>query len=45
MKRMAVNPWEWPKQYQFNGCNSHTDTDHRQLRIGTTLSRAVTSAL
>ena len=27
------------------GCNSHTDTDHRQLRIGTTLSRAVTSAL
>ena len=28
-----------------DGCNSHTDTDHRQLRIGTTLSRAVTSAL
>ena len=27
------------------GCNSHTDTDHCQLRIGTTLSRAVTSAL
>ena len=30
---------------QWNGCNSHTDTDHCQLRIGTTLSRAVTSAL
>ena len=30
---------------QWKGCNSHTDTDHRQLRIGTTLSRAVTSAL
>ena len=29
----------------LNGCNSHTDTDHCQLRIGTTLSRAVTSAL
>ena len=27
------------------GCNSHTDTDHCQLRIGTTLSRVVTSAL
>ena len=26
-------------------CNSHTDTDHCQLRIGTTLSRVVTSAL
>ena len=24
-----------------NGCNSHTDTDHCQLRIGTTLSRVV----
>ena len=30
---------------QSNGCNSHTDTDHCQLRIGTTLSRVVTSAL
>ena len=30
---------------QRNGCNSHTDTDHCQLRIGTTLSRVVTSAL
>ena len=29
----------------MNGCNSHTDTDHCQLRIGTTLSRVVTSAL
>ena len=30
---------------QSIGCNSHTDTDHCQLRIGTTLSRVVTSAL
>ena len=30
---------------EFIGCNSHTDTDHCQLRIGTTLSRVVTSAL
>ena len=30
---------------QWIGCNSHTDTDHCQLRIGTTLSRVVTSAL
>ena len=30
---------------QRDGCNSHTDTDHCQLRIGTTLSRVVTSAL
>ena len=30
---------------KWNGCNSHTDTDHCQLRIGTTLSRVVTSAL
>ena len=30
---------------EINGCNSHTDTDHCQLRIGTTLSRVVTSAL
>ena len=30
---------------ETNGCNSHTDTDHCQLRIGTTLSRVVTSAL
>ena len=29
----------------YIGCNSHTDTDHCQLRIGTTLSRVVTSAL
>ena len=34
-----------PGGLQTFGCNSHTDTDHRQLRIGTTLSRAVTSAL
>ena len=31
--------------YESHGCNSHTDTDHCQLRIGTTLSRVVTSAL
>ena len=30
---------------ETKGCNSHTDTDHCQLRIGTTLSRVVTSAL
>ena len=36
----AADRWE-----ETIGCNSHTDTDHRQLRIGTTLSRAVTSAL
>ena len=32
-------------RYHSFGCNSHTDTDHCQLRIGTTLSRVVTSAL
>ena len=32
-------------EYERIGCNSHTDTDHCQLRIGTTLSRVVTSAL
>ena len=35
----------YPEPCESIGCNSHTDTDHRQLRIGTTLSRAVTSAL
>ena len=33
------------ESYESYGCNSHTDTDHCQLRIGTTLSRVVTSAL
>ena len=31
--------------YHSYGCNSDTDTDHCQLRIGTTLSKVVTSAL
>ena len=35
----------WHADNQCYGCNSHTDTDHCQLRIGTTLSRVVTSAL
>ena len=35
----------WSTNSVWFGCNSHTDTDHCQLRIGTTLSRAVTSAL
>ena len=41
-------PLQWGRvlmNAETNGCNSHTDTDHCQLRIGTTLSRVVTSAL
>ena len=42
LELVKTEPWITRNTF---GCNSHTDTDHCQLRIGTTLSRVVTSAL
>ena len=44
-KGLSTKEQQYDPTSIINGCNSHTDTDHCQLRIGTTLSRVVTSAL